>query len=1033
MLKLCLLEKLPRTTFTLLASDAASAVNIELPPQLQDLLSYLALNLGKPIPRAQVAALFWPHEVSRGEQLANLRSRLNQLRRRLAVVGAQDYIDVKEDVVAFNAKLPHWVDVDVFTKIANDKNADLQTQQEAARWYCGVFFADRSLRKDERKNKKTGTQLKVRSFQNDEDLDHWIEREHEAFRNTYVNLLKQILDTLYQNERWEEMRDWVGEWQRNAPHHEIDARICFQMQALKGLKNSSELERVYLDYQKNGYEKDKVESLYKTLQSDLKSSRPPVHLPQIDYFVGREDSFDKLYDYLLGVGELSSVRVVNIWGLGGMGKTSLALAVAHEYMSMSEHQFVNGAYFVSAENVRQLNVWLNNMARVLGFRFYTHTDLQAQLLNFLRDKAMLLIFDGLESLLTHDRETTLNFITQLFQAAPNLAQVITSRERLGLSIEHSIELSGLSYPSEHAIAELDRKAIQHTEASKLFCQAANAVKAQFKPHAHYADIARICRLAEGMPLALKLAAAHIDTLSPREIAEHIQKALDILSVEYSDLPERQRSIQAVFEASWQLLSPEEQRVFAALSIFRNGFMLEAAEQVAHVTWYGLKGLARKSLIQFNEVDWSLFHISQDETPAVQRYHMHALLQRFAADKLQERHEKNAVIVRFADYFLHFAQNNAKNIKALELEWDNLRDAMAYVAAHDAPRLVVDFAHALGEAWYTRGRYTDSRVGFKWACAAAEQMGDDRTLVNFLAQWGRACVRQGDYGEAEQHFERGLKIGSRLMDATSIARIQFERAQVAIEQNAFSLANECLDECGDIYEELNDQEGLGEAFRQRARIFVNQSQYQLAESDAKRAHDHLNKVNNPQKQIMILRLRSEIASEIGAQLETQDSLRYERYEEAKAYQVLGLKLCDEIGDLREKAMLLYAQARAARIINDWTSTIEFLRQSGAIFRQLGDRKMKTYVDGFLGYAFLETRQFDKAKKHLLQGVETLRQLKDPLSMINPLYRLGVVYLYKSEPIQAVSALTEAALLAERFNVPKKDEINEWLKKAKAGNI
>ena len=127
MLKLCLLGKLPQLTFTLLVSDAASAVNIELPPQLQDLLFYLALNLGKPIPRAQVAALFWPHEASRGEQLANLRSRLNQLRKRLAVAEAQDYIDVKEDMVAFNANLPHWIDVDVFTKIANDNNVDLQT------------------------------------------------------------------------------------------------------------------------------------------------------------------------------------------------------------------------------------------------------------------------------------------------------------------------------------------------------------------------------------------------------------------------------------------------------------------------------------------------------------------------------------------------------------------------------------------------------------------------------------------------------------------------------------------------------------------------------------------------------------------------------------------------------------------------------------------------------------------------------------------------------------------------------------------
>ncbi len=1030
MLKLCLLEKLPQITFTLLASDAASVVSIDLPRQLQDLLSYLALNLGKPIPRAQVAALFWPHEVSRGEQLAKLRSRLNQLRKRLAVVGAQGYIDVKEEVVAFNANLPHWIDVDAFTKIANDNNADLQTQQGTARWYCGVFFADRSLRKDERKNKKTGTQLKVRSFQNDEDLDHWIEREHEAFRNTYVNLLKQILDTLYQNERWEEMLTWVTTWQTYVPDRDVEKRVCFHMLALKGLKNSSELERVYLDYHKNSYWNGEVEALYKTLQAALKSSHPPVHLPQIDHFVGRDENLNTLHDYLSGGNKPFSARVISIWGLGGMGKTTLALKLAHEYMDTPKQQFTDGAYFVSAENVQQLNIWLYDIAKALNFRFYTQNS-QA-LLNFLREKAMLLIFDGLESLLMHDKKATLDFITQLFHTAPKTAQLITSRERLGLSIEHGVELKGLDYAAESEITPLGHNAIKPTSASELFCKAAIAAKEQFKPDGHDADIARICRLTEGMPLALKLAAANVEVLPLGEIADRIQKTLDILTAEYSDLPERQRSIQAIFESSWQLLNMDEQRVFASLSVFLNGFTLEAAEQVAQVSLSVLKGLTRKSLVQLNRIEWSLFYLPQGQAEAVYRYHIHALLRRFAADKLQKTFDMREVNTRFADYFLHFAQNNAKNIKALELEWDNLRDAMAYAADHDEHAMVIAYAYALGEAWYIRGRYTDSRVGFKWACAAAEQMGDDRALVNFLAQWGRACVRQGDYAEAEQHFERGLKIGSRLMDATSIARIQFERAQVAIEQNAFGLANECLDECGDIYEELNDQEGMGEAFRQRARVYFNQNHYQQAESYAKSAYDYLNAVNNPQKQIMILRLRSEIISEIGDR-ETEVSLRHERYEEAKVYQALGLKLCDEIGDLREKAMLIYSQARSARIIHDWSSVIEFLQQSGAIFRQLGDRKMQTYVDGFLGYAFLETKQFDKAKKHLSQGVETLRQLKDPLSMINPLYRLGVVYLYKSEPIQAVSALTEAALLAERFNVPKKDEINEWLKKAKAGKI
>lgn len=1023
MLRVYLLKNSLQAIFNTTSENPEVGKVINLPPQLQDLLAYLAVEPGKVFRRSQVAAMLWPNAPSTSKQLESLRTRINQLRNHLTTAGAQDYLIVHEDSIAFNKRLPHWVDVVTLAQAANAPQTALQTQIAAANLYCGVFLDDRLYRKASKNAKNVSANNLMSAHNNNEDLDSWLEREHEAVRNHYERLLTNILDTLCQNERWDDLLPWLSAWQQYLPLGDPETLVGFQMRWACGVKNTTMLDTHYFDFKKKHRGPHKrLDRLYEQLKAEALASTPTIYLPQNNKFVGRTDQLDLLHTYIEGDHDRMPARLISICGLGGMGKSSLALKLAHEHTDSPKHKFKDGAYFVSAENMRKLAEWLPSLAECIGFKFYDLGTPKPQLINYLRKKAILFIFDGLETLLAHDRDSTLDFITDLFHAAPKVTQLVTSRERLGLSIEQNLELSGLDYLADALTAPNE---LNQSPAYRLFDDAAKATQAHFRSDLHSADITHICRLTEGMPLALKLAAAHIELLTPKEIAAQIEQNLSVLRNDQRDVPDRHRSIQAVFESSWQLLTPESQRILASLSVFRGGFSHAAAEQVAGANLAQLHILLNKSLLQSNELTLPTVNGSASVVRVVRRLNLHALVKRFAAEKLQQQPDWHGVHAQKIAHFAQFAQTNAQHQSILEPEWVNLLDAMGEAAEQGQHATVLAFAEALGEAWYLRGRYADARTGLRWACAAAVAVQDDRALVKFLAQWGRACVRQGDYAEAKRHFSLGKEIGNRKIDPISIAQIAYESAQVAIEETDFNEAQTCLDLCLDIYEELNHDEGRGEALRQQARVFFNQGQYLKAEKFAKASHDVLQYVNNPRTRVMILRLRSDIASEIGAIIETEPAAKLKRVEEAQAYQDEGMRLCAEIGDLREEGLLLYSQARSARIFNDWEKTIQILQKHAAIASQLGDLKMQAYADGFLGYVFFETQQFERAEYHLVKSVEMLRSLNDMLSAINPLYRLGRIYAQKSQPAEAIAALGEAYLYAKRFNTPRKQDIFDWL--------
>ena len=316
--------------------------------------------------------------------------------------------------------------------------------------------------------------------------------------------------------------------------------------------------------------------------------------------IGRDNEISEIINLLND----PRARLVTIVGSGGIGKTRLVLEATRQLTI----QRLGQVCFAALDSVDSLSGMIQAVASAIGFQFHGTLDIGRQLLIHLRNRKFFLLMDSFEHLLG-----VASYINEMLTAAPYLKILITSRARLNLSAETVYTLRGLAYPSntDHA---------QDYAAFKLFMQIAHHSQPKFQPDSDdIFQICQICQLVEGLPLGIELAARWIDVLTPAQIADEIVKDIGILETTWQDLPKRHRSIRAVFEHSWQLLSDEEQVVFKKLCNFGSGFDRAAAEQVAGATLFMLSKLVDKSLLMRVEKD---------------RFKLHELVRQFAQEKLQ---------------------------------------------------------------------------------------------------------------------------------------------------------------------------------------------------------------------------------------------------------------------------------------------------------------------------------------------------------------------------------------------------------------
>jgi predicted ATPase/DNA-binding CsgD family transcriptional regulator len=428
-------------------------------------------------------------------------------------------------------------------------------------------------------------------------------------------------------------------------------------------------------------------------------------------FIGRGNEIAEIAALL----NSPACRLLTLVGPGGSGKTRLAIETAHRA------RLVDGAFFIPLQPLRSTDDIVTTIVDVLPLQLHGSADPQQQLLDYLRERQMLLILDNFEHLLDG-----VNIVTGILDAAPHVKLLVTSREALNLQAEHLWPLHGLDTPPDDALEVFD-----DYSAVQLFVERTRRVKPDFSPAAHKHEVVRICRLVDGLPLALELAAGWMRALSPQAIGDEIQRSIDFLATHQRDLPERHRSMRAVFDRSWRLLSEVEQATFRKLSVFRGGFTLEAAGQVAGASLPLLASLIDKSLLRLD---------------ASGRYDLHELVRQYAQGQLEAGGETEAILDAHCTYYSRFVHEleeahrdhrQAAAFHTIDLDFENIRAAWQRSAQQADEAAVSRMLRTLNNFLMVRGRWVEFLALLEQALSGLAP--PDGTMPSLI--WGQLLLRK----------------------------------------------------------------------------------------------------------------------------------------------------------------------------------------------------------------------------------------------------------------------------------------------------
>ncbi len=464
------------------------------------------------------------------------------------------------------------------------------------------------------------------------------------------------------------------------------------------LKDLSAPERIY---QLGEVEFPALNSLYRT-------NLPIPSTP----FLGREAELAEVASLLAS----SDTRLLTLTGPGGTGKTRLAAQAA----GLASDSYADGVWWIPLAPLRDPNLVLATAAQVVGSK--------NGLAEHIQDKEMLCLFDNFEQVVEAAAD-----IAELLASCPNLHLLVTSREPLHVTGER-----------EYAVPPF-----VHEEGVGFFLARARAVKADFE-----ADeaVSEICRRLDDLPLALELAAARVKALTSTQILERLEHRLPLLTGGARDLPERQRTLRATIEWSYDLLAEEEQRLFARLSVFSGGCTLEAAEDVCDADLDTLQSLVDKNLVRFTNG----------------RYWMLETIREFAADALAASPDAEQLGRRHAEHYLRLVRQaepeltgaaQALWLDQLSEEHDNLRAALDWSLTAD-PEVGLRIAVSMVRYWQFRGHVPEARhyysvliardpspdlraLALRDMVGIAADLGEWDDVERYAEEQGRLCRELGD--------------------------------------------------------------------------------------------------------------------------------------------------------------------------------------------------------------------------------------------------------------------------------------------------
>ena len=996
------------------------------------LLAYLAVEAHRPHSRAALATLFWPDQPEE-QALQNLRQVLSRLRHAIGDRRANPpHLIAGRRTIQFNPQSDFWLDVAAFTTLlANTQHhrhrrleaclTCVSQLAQAVECYRGDFLAGL--------HPAGGVAF-----------DEWLLIERERLGQQACAALHALAGAHLSRGEPKAARRYARRLLRLDPWNEAAQRLLLRALASSEGRNAAlehyrAFRRALAD--ELGVEPgDETLALAEQIRAgtlvDMQPRTPTSHFPTpATPFVGREAERKQINDSLAGPDQ----RLLTLYGPGGSGKTRLALEIAAKQPPL----WHDGVWFVPLAEAPAAEGLGDALAAALDLQASGGPLEAAQLIDFLRPKELLLILDSFEHLVDGAP-----LLRDVLRGAPQVKILVTSRTRLGLRGEWAMQLGGLDVPAESpaTVAEAeDYSAVQ------LFVQNARRVAPDFTllpenlPH-----VARICQLVAGLPLGVELAAAWVRLFPCRQIADEIERSPDFLHNDNSrqnNSPERQHSLRATFEYSYNLLSEAERPLFRKLSVFRGGFMVEAARQVAGAAPSGLASLLDKSLLQ---------------TSPSRRLDVHLTLRDYAAEKLAESpQEEEATRERHGCFYLAFLREREDALQGerqkevldeIRLEMGNVRAAWRWAAAQarlseiDASTLglsrfyiqtsllregettfgnaadrLLAFAPEDGETrrvagqlrlkqasfLLRRGRYPQLAQAAQAAIELAQKAQDAVSEAYGAFYWGAALWSQGEYEPARTQLERALSLvramggdaapGEGRTAAKVEGRCLNLLAGVCWSQGRHAEAKIYLEQMLPLFTRLGDHTSKAAALGNLGILASDQGDYAEAKTRYEQALRIHQEVGHPQGQSTGYVNLGELCLSLGA------------YAEAEAHLQQALDINREIGARQREATVLAYFGLLSHYLGEDETAREYSQQALQLAQEVGDRSRQGMAWMMLGHALLGLGRLEDAAEAYHNSVALRRELDQPNLAMEPLAGLARVALAQEDPMQAQAHVEE----------------------------
>ncbi|MEO8285165.1 MAG: LuxR C-terminal-related transcriptional regulator [Chloroflexota bacterium] len=683
------------------------------------------------------------------------------------------------------------------------------------------------------------------------------------------------------------------------------------------------------------------------------NTQPPSNLPaQLTTFVGREGEIEGA----AGLVRFPGVRLLTLLGPPGIGKTRFSLEVARYLLDAGS--FEDGVFFVPLAAVTDPAGIAPTIGAALGVKEVAGDAAGRALTDFLHDKHLLLVLDNMEQIAAAG-----DTVSEMLTASPGVQIVTTSRSALHVYGEQVWRVPPLSIPdSPDSDGNASAESLVESAAASLFLQRAKAVNTGFVVDSESAPvIARICRRLDGLPLAIELAAARTNVLSPQALLARLDSRLDILTSGPQNLTPRHRTLRGAIEWSYNLLEDDEKIVYSRLSVFVSGFTLEAAEAIACC------GSARHSISNTLDLIASLVDkslLKQEEGPDKEaRFTMLETIREYGQERLGEWGEEDEVRATHSKEMLAFAEQAEPHmttggrdpwLRKLDAELDNIRAALNWSLSDEGDgEIGLRLASSLHWYWSFRGYVTEGRRWLRQILHRFDTSAETEALAKALYAEGQLAQHYGDDASAYPSLTRSVAMCKALGNSSTLAYAMVPLSIIGVHRSDPDLI--CMaEEAVALFRQSGDLWGLA---------------YALDE-------------------------RGDIADMLGD------------FDEALALKIESHSLYREIGDTWHVAYELGMLGLITMQQGNYAQSNKYLREASVITREVGDKwTLAWLLRGQGNNAHLEGR-YAEAEALYLESASLYRELGDQGRFANVYRNLGQVATLQGRYTEATSRLREA---------------------------